>query len=179
MLDDEPDGCWSAVFIGDVSHSAEAILNTPQGCKEAGASAVSSGRLAAAVITQVEAAKSAWVELYDSGATCHLSPYCDDFTMYCTLKPPLFLKAANGQQFPAMGIGTIVVSMPNVSSQSDLTLEGVLYAPSVRYTLVSLGTLDAIGYHINISGGHLEITLPKGERLAHITHDPQPVLCVT
>jgi hypothetical protein len=35
-----------------------------------------------AVITAVEEAKSAHIELYDSGAMQHLSPYCEDFTTY-------------------------------------------------------------------------------------------------
>jgi len=61
-VDDEPDGCWSAVFVGDVLES-EAPVPTPQQCEEAGASAVSSGGLAAAAITQVEESKSTRVEL--------------------------------------------------------------------------------------------------------------------
>jgi len=97
-VDDEPDGCWSAVFVGDVLES-EAPVPTPQQCEEAGASAVSSGGLAAAAITQVEESKSTRVELYDSGATRHISPYRADFITYCSLDPPLYLNAANGQQF--------------------------------------------------------------------------------
>jgi hypothetical protein len=90
-VDDEPDGCWSAVFVGDI------MVDTPQECKEAGASAASSGGLAAAAITQVEEVKPARVELYDSGATRHISPYRDNFINYRALEPPLFLHAANGQ----------------------------------------------------------------------------------
>lgn len=129
--------------------------------------------LLAAVITRVEVDKSARVELYDSGATRHLSPYRDDSTTYHALEPPLLLKAENGQRFPTVGTGTIVVSTANGSSQSDLTLEGVLYAPSVGYTLTSLGTLDTIGYSIKIGSGHLEIQSPRGDRLALIMRDPR------
>jgi hypothetical protein len=80
---------------------------------------VSSGGLAAAVITQVKAAKSACVELSDLGTTLHLSPHSNDFTMYCALEPLLFLNAANGQQFLAVGTGTIVISTPNGSGQTS------------------------------------------------------------
>ncbi len=49
----EPDGCWSAMFTGDVLELSEAVVS-PQECKEAGVGAASSGRLAAAVIMPVE-----------------------------------------------------------------------------------------------------------------------------
>lgn len=101
-VDDEPDGCWSAVFVGDMLESG-AQSTTPLECEEAGAGTTSSGGLAAAAITQVREVKPARVKLYDSGATRHISPYRDDFTSYHTLEPPVFLHAANGQQFPAVG----------------------------------------------------------------------------
>jgi hypothetical protein len=37
------------------------------------------------------------MELYDSGATQHITPYREDFTSYTLLQPPLLLKAANKQ----------------------------------------------------------------------------------
>jgi transposase InsO family protein len=163
--DDEPDGCWSAVFIGDVFCVESPIPDR----EEAGASvAPPSGELAAAAITQVEEDRTVRVELYDSGATRHISPFRADFTTYRALDPPLFLKAANGQQFPAVGTGDMVVSTPNGDGHSELTLENVLHAPSVGYTLVSLGALDGLGYRIAISGGHLEIQSHTGERLGRI-----------
>ena len=165
-VDDEPDGCWSAVFVG-------AEVTAPLECEEAGAGATLSGGLAAAAITQVEEVKPARFELYDSGATRHISPYRNDFTSYRTLEPPVFLHAANGQQFPAVGTGTMVISTPNGGEQSALTLEKVLHAPSVGYTLVSLGALDTLGYRIAIGGGHLEIKSRGGERLALIGRTPR------
>ena len=149
-IDDEPDGCWSAVFIG-------AEVTAPLKCEEAGVGAALSGRLTAAVITQVKEVKAAQVKLYDLGTTCHIPPYHDDFTSYCTLEPRVFLHVANGQQFPAVGTGTMVISTPNGGEQLELTLEKVLHMLSVGYTLVSLGALDALRYRITIGGSHLEI----------------------
>jgi hypothetical protein len=166
--DDKWDGCWSAVFAGDVLELPEVAVITPQECEEAGAGAALSGGLAAAAITHVEEAKPVRVELYDSGATRHTSPYHDDFVTYQMLDPPLFLNAANGQQFPAVGTGSMVVSVPNGGGQSELTLDNVLHAPSVGYTLVSLRALDGLGYRITIGGGHLDISSRAGERLARI-----------
>ena len=158
--EDKPDGCWSATLIGDTPDAPEA-------------SAALSGGLAAAVITQVEKLPVARVELYDSGATRHISPFRDDFLTYRPLDPPLYLNAANGQQFPAVGTGTMKVSTPNEDRQSELTLEDVLHAPSVGYTLVSLRALDSMGFRIGIAGGHLDIQSQAGERLARIAKTPR------
>jgi len=115
-----------------------------------------------AIITAVKEAKSAHVELYDSSATQHLSPYCEDFTTYQALEPPLYLNAANKQQFPAMGTGSMVIHALLGAMSSEITLENILYAPTVGYTLVSLGALDSLGYHMSIDTGELEIMSPAG-----------------
>ena len=44
---------------------------------------------------------------------CVCDTYCDDFITYWLLDPLLFLNVANGQQFPAVGTGSMVVSSPN------------------------------------------------------------------
>jgi len=62
----------------------------------------------------------------------------------------------------------MVINAPNGGGQSKLMLENVLHAPSVGYTLVSLGALDDLGYRITIGDGHLEIQSCGGERLARI-----------
>ena len=76
MSDDEWDGCWSVAFIGDVFGSEVEV--TPLECEEAGVDAALSGGFAAAALRQVEEGRTARVELYDSGATRHISPYRDD-----------------------------------------------------------------------------------------------------
>ncbi len=123
-----------------------------------------------AVITQNNETKDncICVELYNSGATHHISPYQSNFTSYAPLVPPVFLNTANQQQFPAAGCRTLVVRMPNSSTEMELTLHGALHMPAVSYTLISLAMLDEEGYHAHIGGGHLEITSPQGEQIGHI-----------
>jgi hypothetical protein len=76
----EPDGCWSAVFVGHVLELPEVEAPTLQKGEEADANAVPSpGGLTAVAITQVDGESPARVELYDSGATRHISPYCDTY----------------------------------------------------------------------------------------------------
>jgi hypothetical protein len=53
--------------------------------------------LAGAVITPCEEDNTPRVELYDSGATRHISPYKCDFMNYSQLSPPVFLNTANQQ----------------------------------------------------------------------------------
>ena len=106
-MDDEPDGCWVADFTsaedserasswsGSDSETWETThtdspslaewedleLQYPKPDEEPHVLAESAGGVQA-VNTAVKEAKSACIELYDSGVTQHLSPYCEDFTTY-------------------------------------------------------------------------------------------------
>jgi hypothetical protein len=91
---EEDDGVWTVMMVDNADASKDTKGDE-------------------AVIAAVEETRSAWVKLYDSGATCHISPYCDDFETYLTLNPPQYLHAANKQQFPAVSTGQIHVSMLN------------------------------------------------------------------
>ena len=73
------------------------------------------------------------------------------------LSPPVQLNTANQQHFQAIGLGSLPIQVPNGDAYSELVLYNVLHAPSVAYTLVSLGALDAEGYHMSIAEGYLEI----------------------
>jgi hypothetical protein len=59
-------------------------------------------------------------------------------------------------------MGTLAIQVPNGQGETELLLKGTLHAPSVGYTLVSLGTLDEEGYHAQIGGGYLELTSLRG-----------------
>ncbi len=65
------------------------------------------------------------------------------------------------------------------SASSSLTLENILYALAVGYTLISLGALDTLGYHMGIEAGNLEITLPKGTLVVHVPRMARRLYCVT
>ena len=104
------------------------------------------GETAGMVITLVEEDHSPHTELYDSGATCHISPYKADFTSYKALSPPAYLNTANQQCFPTIGKGNLVIQVPNNGTKHMLTLHNALHAPAVTYTLVSIGALAEEGY---------------------------------
>ncbi|KAG6327756.1 hypothetical protein ID866_11333 [Astraeus odoratus] len=84
------------------------------------------------------------VELYDSGITHHLSPYCDCFASFKPILPKGF-DAVNQQSFSAMGIGDMLVEVPNGTDVSTIRLTEVLYSPEIGYTLVSIGRIDDTG----------------------------------
>ena len=126
---------------------------------------------AAAVITPVEVDTAPCVELYDSGASRHISLYKADFVSYATLSLPIYLNAANQHTFPAIGMGTLVIKTPVNGCESVLSLYNVLYAPSVGYTLVSLGALDEEGYKSHIGDRQLRLISPSGELIANVARN--------
>ena len=167
----DSDGCWLAELAEGELTSDELIDSSDWLHEES--------ETVAAVITPLSEDRGERVELYDSGATRHISPYKSDFTTYETLDPPVFLNAANQQRFPAIGVGSLTIRTPNGGSQSALALSNVLHAPAVGYTLVSLGALDMKGYRASLGSGHLELFAPGGERIARIPRTPRGLYRVT
>src|SRR6266571_4246158 len=162
--DEDVDECWVADFAsGAPDLEGVALIDESDWlCED------SEGEVAAAAITPVSDDRGERVELYDSGATRHISPYKSDFASYTVLDPPVYLNTTNQQRFPAVGTGTLAIHVPNGGTSSPITLTDVLHAPAVGYTLVSLGALDKKGYRASIGGGNLKLFTPGGERVACI-----------
>ena len=158
--DEAEDECWAVDFSFGVS-DVDDIIDESDWLRE-------EEEMAVAVIMPVSGDGRQRVELYDSGATRHISPYKSDFLTYTTLDPPVYLNAANQQRFPAIGTGTLSIRAPNGAVSSTLTLHNVLHAPAVGYMLVSLGALDKQGYHTSIGGGTLELYTLGGDRIARV-----------
>ncbi|KDQ57560.1 hypothetical protein JAAARDRAFT_93236, partial [Jaapia argillacea MUCL 33604] len=51
-------------------------------------------------------------ELYDSGSTCHISPYHNNFENFVKIPPKPFT-ATNKQSFDAVGLGELVLDVLN------------------------------------------------------------------
>jgi len=85
------------------------------------------------------------VEVYDSGASCHMSPYIDAFTEFTFIEPKP-ISAADNRTFKAVGKGTMKVIIPNGDRQTAVQLSNVLYAPTIAFTLISLSRADTAGY---------------------------------
>ena len=112
-----------------------------------------------AVIEPVESEDT--VELYDSGSTHHLSPYCNHFVSFHTT-PLRSFNAANQQFFSATGVGDMLVEVPNGADMLTIHLTKVLYAPEIGYTLISIGRIDDAGCTATFGGGCCTITTGSG-----------------
>ena len=107
------------------------------------------------------------MELYDSGATQHISPYCDSFETYSdiALKP---FTTANKQVFSTTGMGDMIVEVPNGYDVSRLCLTEVLFSCEVGYTLVLIGWLDELGFSTTFAEGFCTIRGTDGETIGCI-----------
>jgi hypothetical protein len=65
-----------------------------------------------AAITPINNKANVHIKLYNLGTTWHISPYQGDFILYQALQPPLLLNTTNSQQFPSLGVGTIIFRYP-------------------------------------------------------------------
>jgi len=106
-------------------------------------------------------------ELYDSGTTCHLSPYHEMFNNFTEI-PLRTFNAANNKKFDAIGQGDMVVEVPNGIDASKLQLTKVLYSPEVGYTLVSIRHLDDLGYQAVFGGRKCTIHSSDGKEVGQI-----------
>jgi len=154
----EPDPMLGALDILEVAPHREEEIEIELGEEE----------WIGAVITPTKGDNHICIELYDLGATRHITPHRDDFTTYSPLTPLIFLNTANQQRFSAIGCGTLAIRVPNGDTDKELVLHGVLHAPAVGCTLVSVAALDEEGYHAHIGAGHLGLTSPQGECIGRI-----------
>ena len=82
--------------------------------------------------------------------------------------PPKSFRAANKQNFKAVGTGEMTIDIPNGANISQLRLTEVLYSPEVGYTLVSVGCLDDNGFLLTFAGGKCTISGPDGEHVGAV-----------
>src|SRR6202522_333476 len=98
-----------------------------------------------AAITLADTGSTFKTELFDSGATRHMSPYKHKFINFIPIQNKI-LTAADGGHFEATGKGDIRIGMPNGKSTTKILLKDVLYAPKMGVTLVSISKIDVAGY---------------------------------
>ncbi|KAG9225295.1 hypothetical protein CCMSSC00406_0009851 [Pleurotus cornucopiae] len=84
------------------------------------------------------------VDLYDSGASNHMSGDRHRFVNFEEI-PPHSITAANKQSFSAIGKGDMYVVLPNNGSFTRVLLRGVLFAPAMAMTLVSISRITKAG----------------------------------
>ena len=102
------------------------------------------------------------IEIYDSGASCHMSPYIEAFIDFMPIEPKA-ISAADSRTFKAVGKGSIQIQIPNGEDSTTVTLRNVLYAPTIGFTLISLSRADKAGYSTLIRDGDLHLLDRKND----------------
>ena len=109
-------------------------------------------------------------DLYDSGASHHMSPCREDFVDFKDI-PPFSLTAANNEAFMAYGIGDVFVTLPSGDKTRRIRLTKVLYTPAIGFTLISIGRMDAMGYSATFGRGLCVIRHSDGWILGSVPRD--------
>ncbi|KAF1313844.1 Integrase catalytic core protein, partial [Globisporangium splendens] len=83
--------------------------------------------------------------LLDSGASSHMTPFKDDFTMYETLENAVAITIADGATMSAVGTGDIVIALKN---GKQATVKNVLFIPGLDRRLLSIAKITANGMNV-------------------------------
>ena len=101
---------------------------------------------ACATLINVEGGEGIETELYNSGASRHMSPYHEQMEN-CIPIAPKSITAADKRYFQAIGKGDLCIQVPNINSNStSILLKDVLHCPDMGLTLISVTKIAAAGY---------------------------------
>jgi hypothetical protein len=95
-------------------------------------------------------------ELYDSGASRHMSPFQDHFVSYHAISPRMIV-AADKQTFYAVGTGDLKIEVPNGKSLTPIMLRDILHAPDMGITIVSISRIAKAGYAVTFKDNACQI----------------------
>jgi hypothetical protein len=115
------------------------------------------------VLTQPEVE----VELYDSGASRHMSPFCHHFANYRSI-PPRPITAANKRIFYAIGTGDLQIDVPNGDMTTPILLKDTLHAPDMTLTIVSIGHITGTGSSVTFEDNTCKIKTRSGKLIGNI-----------
>ena len=110
-------------------------------------------------------------ELYDSGASRHMSPFSHHFTNLCSI-PPRPVTAANNHNFYATGMGDLQIDVPNGSKLTHIILKDTLYAPDMTLTVISISKIASTGYSVIFEGKYCKIKNKTGTIIGKIEARP-------
>ncbi len=77
------------------------------------------------------------IDLYDSGSTCHISPFWHHFVTFNAI-PPHPISAANQGIFYAIGKGDLRIDIPNNDKSVPIILKDIFYSPQISLTIISI-----------------------------------------
>lgn len=106
-------------------------------------------------------------ELYDSGASRHMSPYCEQFENYISIIPKS-ITAADKRYFQAIGKGDLRIQVPNSKTTTTIPLRDILHCPDMGLTLVAISQVAAAGFPTLFRGSTCRIFDSKRELIGQI-----------
>ena len=120
-----------------------------------------------ATTTDEQTISPIYAEIYDSGATRHMSPYKERFNNYRSISPRP-ITAADKRVFYTIGTGNLTIQVPNGGKCTPVILRDALHTPDMGLTVVSINRITAVGHKVLFTGNSCEIqqagqayTLPK------------------
>jgi len=102
------------------------------------------------------------MEIYNSGASQHMSPFGEWFLNYKPIVPPHAILAANKQVFYAVGTRDLWIEVPDGESSTSILLKDVLHAPEMGLTLVSINWITKAGYSVTFEASTCKIKRLNG-----------------
>jgi hypothetical protein len=86
-------------------------------------------------------------ELYDSGASRHMSCFSKQFTNY-HIRLPCLITAVDKRIFYTVGMGDLRIEVPNGKSFTPIILKDVLHALDMSVTIVSINCITKARYSV-------------------------------
>ena len=103
-------------------------------------------------------------ELYDSGASRHMSPFRHRFTTFQPITPRPIV-TADKRLFYAEGTGNLQIEVPNGKSSTTVLLKDTLYAPQIGVTIVAIGRIANAGYSVSFEDNCCKIKKKDSDKV--------------
>ena len=123
--------------------------------------------LTGAVITGTAETRKAESDLYDSGASRHMTPFHHRLINFTTIESRP-IQAADKRTFHAIGKGDMHIEIPNEGRTTTILLKDVLYAPNMGLTIISISRVAAAGYSTLFQSNFCRIFDAKQTQIGHI-----------
>ena len=146
-----------ALHISDPCNSVDEALDADQGLDAGNEHINFSTNFEYAYLVGTSNTRKLEVDLYDSGATRHMSGFFHKFVNFTKIEP-VPITAADKRTFQAIGRGDMYVNIPNrTRMNSRILLKDVLYAPSMGVTLISISKIAGAGSTVVFTGNFCRI----------------------
>jgi hypothetical protein len=118
------------------------------------------------------------IDVFNSAASCHMTPRKDRFVSFKELKPPKTIRVADEMTIQATDVGQMHIHLPNGDNTTPVVLNEVLYSEDLAFTLISLTKLDKVGYSALLKNEKCTLFNDDGKTLGCIAMDANRLYAV-